>query len=110
MIARMVNMFLVRDGNPNWITDRKYPEQFKPLFGLFRKISTMPWSLNENDLNFSKSTWGKEVYFDLVTVGMFVISQSTICLALGLKVDEPCKYIPLDDLLNLKKQYDSEKY
>lgn len=41
---------------------------------------------------------------------MFVISQSTICLALGLNVDEPCKYIPLEDLLNLKKQYDSEKY
>lgn len=91
----MVNMFLVRDGSPSWITDKKYPDQFRPLFGLFRKIAVAPWSLKENDLNFSKSAWGIEVYFDLITVGMFVMSMSTISLALGLEVDEPCKFIPL---------------
>lgn len=59
MISRMVKMFLVRDGNPAWITDRKYPEQFRPLFSLFRKIAVAPWSLNETDLVFNNTTWSR---------------------------------------------------
>ena len=59
MISRMVNMFLVRDGNPAWITEKKYPDQFKPLFNLFRKLAVAPWSLNENDLVFSSNTWSR---------------------------------------------------
>lgn len=87
MTARMVNMFLVRDGNISWIKDKKYPEQFKPLFGLFRKIAVAPWSINEGDLVFPTSNWDKEVYFDYITAGMFVMSMSTICLAMGLIPD-----------------------
>ncbi len=59
MITRMANMFLVRGGSPSWIIDKKYPSQFNQLFGLFRKITVAPFSLNENDLNFSTTTWGK---------------------------------------------------
>lgn len=87
MISRMANMFLVRDGSLSWITEKKYPEQFKPLFGLFRKIAVAPWSLNESDLDFGTTTWDKEVYFDYITAGMFVMSMSTICLAMGLIPD-----------------------
>jgi hypothetical protein len=42
----MANMFLVRGGSPSWITDKKYPQQFNQLFGLFRKIAVAPFSLN----------------------------------------------------------------
>lgn len=59
MIARMVNMFLVRDGNPSWLKEKKFPEQFKPLFGLFRKIAVAPWSLTESDFVFANSNWDK---------------------------------------------------
>lgn len=110
MIARMVNMFLVRDGNISWIKEKKYPEQFKPLFGLFRKIAVAPWSINEADLEFSKGTWDKEVYFDYIISGMYVMSMSTICLAIGLVPDEPCRYVPLEELMAIKKAYDQEEY
>lgn len=59
MISRMIKMFLVRDGNVSWIKERKYPEQFKPLFILFRKMSVAPWSINEKDLMFKNSNWNR---------------------------------------------------
>lgn len=59
-------------------------------------MAVLPWSLNEQDLNFCETNWGKEVYFDLITSGMFVLSMSTIALALGLVPDEPCQILRLD--------------
>lgn len=37
------------------------------------------------------------------------MSMSTLCLAMGLNCDEPCKYIPLSVILDIKNTYDSEK-
>lgn len=59
MIARMVNMFLVRGGSISWIREKKFPDQFKPLFGLFRKIAVAPWSINQSDFEFGNTTWDK---------------------------------------------------
>ena len=38
------------------------------------------------------------------------MSMSTISLAMGLIPDEPCKFIFLEEMLEIKRKYDSEKY
>jgi hypothetical protein len=36
--------------------------------------------------------------------------MSTISLAMGLIPDEPCKFIPLNEIIEIKKKYDEEEY